>query len=347
MPLWITGSASQGQWEARHIAAGNLGPPSCGSWRSSGSRPWAAGRSTTRWPPAGSPDLAPDPSGTAILSTGGCRTWRARAMRWPRAGYVPWPESGHTRPLGRASQGAMPRGLSLRVFRGTCALLSFDLPDCVLIKLGGIFSRPASPRGQAYPSALQSGQGHPRGAPLGSAPCAVPRGAAKIWERGELEEVGLSQLPMVPAFFRCALAASGGVVHGGLPCAVCRGSAHLRKAGQEMSAQLPKEAMAAAPKLKRRWNPHLWGKESVPRQAILPVPDSGALRPPGAGNLRSHAVWPSQRCPGRPETGLPFHRRGFGGGLYCAGPQNPGGGGRIEPPPDAAGASCSPGLTEG
>ena len=39
--------------------------------------------------------------------------------------------------------------------------------------------------------------------------------------------------------------------------------------------------MAAAPKLKRRWNPHLWGKESVPRQAILPVPDSGVLRPPG------------------------------------------------------------------
>ena len=65
------------------------------------------------------------------------------------SGYVPWPESGHTRPLGRASQGATPRGLSLRVSRGTCALLS-----------------PASPRGQAYPSALQSGQGHPRGAPL-------------------------------------------------------------------------------------------------------------------------------------------------------------------------------------
>ena len=51
---------------------------------------------------------------------------------------------------GRAKE-AMPRGLSLRVFRGTCALLS-----------------PASPRGQAYPSALQSGQGHPRGAPSGS-----------------------------------------------------------------------------------------------------------------------------------------------------------------------------------
>ena len=72
-PLWITGSASQGLWEARHIAAGNLGPPSCGSWRSSGSRPLAAGRSTTWWQPAESPDLAPDPSRTAILSTGSCR----------------------------------------------------------------------------------------------------------------------------------------------------------------------------------------------------------------------------------------------------------------------------------
>ena len=41
----------------------------------------------------------------------------------------------------------------------------------------------------------------------------------------------------------------GGLDNGRLPCAVCRGSAHLRKAGQEMSAQLSEEAMAAAPKL--------------------------------------------------------------------------------------------------
>ena len=68
----------------------------------------------------------------------------ARAMRWLRAGLRPvaceggfrrdvWrSESGGThRPLGRASQGAMPRGLSLGVVEGAWALLSADLPDCV------------------------------------------------------------------------------------------------------------------------------------------------------------------------------------------------------------------------
>ena len=47
------------------------------------------------------------------------------------SGYVPWPESGHTRPLGRASQGATPRGLSLRVFEGAGALRSAVFRDYV------------------------------------------------------------------------------------------------------------------------------------------------------------------------------------------------------------------------
>ena len=38
-----------------------------------GSRPWAPGRSTTWWSAGSFPGFAPDPSGTAILSTGGCR----------------------------------------------------------------------------------------------------------------------------------------------------------------------------------------------------------------------------------------------------------------------------------
>ena len=160
------------------------GPPSCGSWRIGGSRPWAPGRSTTWWPPAASRVLPRIQVGPQSCQLGVAGPGGRKPCGGQGSGYVPWPESGHTRPLGRASQGATPRGLSLRVFRGTCAPLSFDLPDCVLIKLGGIFSRPASPRGQAYQSALQSGQGHPRGAPLGSAPCAVPPGAAKLWDRG-------------------------------------------------------------------------------------------------------------------------------------------------------------------
>ena len=49
-----------------------------------------------------------------------------------------------------------------------------------------------------------------QGGPLQAAHTwAVPRGAAKIWNRGGLEEVGLRQLPMVPVFYRCTVAAQG------------------------------------------------------------------------------------------------------------------------------------------
>ena len=49
-----------------------------------------------------------------------------------------------------------------------------------------------------------------QGGPLQAAHTwAVPRGAAKIWNRGGLEEVGLRPLPMVPVFYRCTVAAQG------------------------------------------------------------------------------------------------------------------------------------------
>ena len=163
--LWVTGSAGQGLREARAYCGRQSGAHHrAGHGESAGADPGHRGDPR----PGGRQQLPgfcprskwdrnlvnwelPDLAGVSHAVATGRVTSRGLRVGTPG----PW--------AGRAKE-AMPRGLSLRVFRGTCALLSFDLPDCVLIKLGGIFSRPASPRGQAYPSALQSGQGHPRGA---------------------------------------------------------------------------------------------------------------------------------------------------------------------------------------
>ena len=151
-PLWVTGSAGQGLWEARAYCGRQPGAHHrAGHGESAGADPGHRGdprpggrqqlpgfcpgskwdRNLVNWE---LPDLA---GASHAVATGRVTS---RGLRVGTPG--PW--------AGRAKE-ATPRGLSLRVFRGTCALLS-----------------PASPRGQAYPSALQSGQGHPRGAPSGS-----------------------------------------------------------------------------------------------------------------------------------------------------------------------------------
>ena len=93
------------------------GPPSCGSWRIGGSRPWAPGRSTTGWPPAASRVLPQIQVGPQSCQLGVAGPGGREPCGGHGSGYVPWPESGHTRPLGRASQrgdaqGPVPQGFS-------------------------------------------------------------------------------------------------------------------------------------------------------------------------------------------------------------------------------------------
>ena len=116
MPLWITGSASQGQWEARHIAAAD-------PWQLGDPRPGGRQRGPRTWPRI---QVGPQSCQLGVAGPGGREPCGGHG-----SGYVPWPESGHTRPLGRASQGATPRGLSLRVFEGAWALLSAVFRDYV------------------------------------------------------------------------------------------------------------------------------------------------------------------------------------------------------------------------
>ena len=71
--LWITGSASQGQWEARHIAAGSLGPTFVRIMANRREQTLGTGEIHDLVAASSFPGFAPDPSGTAILSTGSCR----------------------------------------------------------------------------------------------------------------------------------------------------------------------------------------------------------------------------------------------------------------------------------
>ena len=111
---------------------------------------------------------------------------------------------GQGEPRGDA-QGPVPQGFS----GDLCPAVGRPSRLCVLSKLGRLSPdrrHPVVRRTRQRCRAAKATQGGPLQA---AHTCAVPRGAAKIWDRGELEGGGLSQLPMVPAFFRCALAAPG------------------------------------------------------------------------------------------------------------------------------------------
>ena len=88
-PLWVTGSAVRVCRRQEHIAAGSLGPTIVRVMANRREQTLGTGEIHDRVAASSFPGFAPDPSGTAILSTGSCRTWRARAMRWSRVGLRP------------------------------------------------------------------------------------------------------------------------------------------------------------------------------------------------------------------------------------------------------------------
>ena len=147
------------------------------------------------------------------------------------SGYFPWPESGHTRPLGRASQGGDAQGPVPQGFSGG------PVPCCRR-------RHPVVRRTRQRCRAAKATQGGPLQAAHPAPFRLVPQNSGT---EGSLKKWGLVSCPWCRHFTAAGGSLrGGGIVHGGPPCAVCRGSAHLRKAAQEMSAQLSEEAMAEA-----------------------------------------------------------------------------------------------------
>ena len=111
------------------------------------------------------------------------------------SGYFPWPESDFW------AHQAPGQGEPKRRCPGACPSGFFGGPvPCCRRR------HPVVRRTRQRCRAAKATQGGPLQA---AHTWAVPRGAAKIWNRGGLEEVGLRPLPMVPVFYRCTVAASG------------------------------------------------------------------------------------------------------------------------------------------